>query len=153
MAILKLGAKILSTAISSIDIWRRTPNQVLEARFKSVLKGSPILWGAEKIAQEMSVRLEIGEGRMDISEIENYKIRKVFEQEGIKQIKMEGWLDVDAVSMIIILKRVAAGMEEGLSYTYNFRSKDPLHRETIRFIKRGSELEINRWLVKRSGVY
>ena len=153
MAILKLGAKILSTAISSIDIWRRTPNQVLEARFKSVLKGSSILWGAAKVAQQMSVRLEIGEGKMDISEIENYKLRKVFEQEGIKQIKMEGWLDVDAVSMIIILKRVAEGMDEGLSYTYNFRSKDPFLREIIWFIKRRSELEIKRRLVERRGAY
>jgi hypothetical protein len=66
---------------------------------------------------------------------------------------MEGWPDVDAVSMMIMIKRTAAGMEEGLSYTYRFRSKDPFYRELIQLVKKGSILEAKRRLVERSGVY
>ncbi|MEE8637621.1 MAG: hypothetical protein V3T21_01090 [Candidatus Margulisiibacteriota bacterium] len=153
MAILRMGTKILRTVISSIDIWRRAPNQVLEARFHSVRKGSPILWGATKTAQELSVLVHIEEGKINVSDIINTRIRKVFEQQGIEQIKMEGWPDIDAVHMMIIFKRAAAGMEEGLSHTYSFRSKDPFHRELIQLVKKGSILEVKRWLVERGGVY
>ena len=134
---------------------KKIPLPILEARAKAVLKGAPILWGVEKVAEELTILVREGKGKIEVSEIKNNRIREILIKQGIEQFKVDNWSDITAEALLIMLKRAAMEMEENLSCAYTFvtRHRNFLYRENILLVRRGTVIEVKRWIVEQRGVY